>query len=343
MPRRASGIAYARVGLLGNPSDGYGGKAIAFSLYDFRARVSIEAGDHFAIHPGPSDLHSFASLSRACQAFRAAGCDDGIRLLRAAILRFAGHAEALGAMAEDDPRLRFSMRYETDIPRQVGLSGSSAIIIAALRALMAWFEIEIEPATLAELALAAEVEDLGIPAGAMDRVVQSYEGMLRMDLREPRTPSSYTRMDVACLPPLFVVWDRHGGQASSVAHGELRARWQRGDPEVRQVIQSLRELVDAGVACLETSDGAGLRELVNRNFELRSRIFSISKRDRKLIAMARDSGAAAKLCGSGGAILGVPVEESQIAELGDAYRRAGFGFLQPQLSRRTEPIERGAS
>ena len=343
MARRASGIAYARVGLLGNPSDGYGGKAIAFSLYDFRARVSIEASDHFAIHPGPSDQHSFASLSRACQVFRTAGCEDGIRLLRAAILRFAGHAEALGAIAEDDPRLRFTMCYETDIPRQVGLSGSSAIIIAALRALMAWFEIEIEPATLAELALAAEVEDLGIPAGAMDRVVQAYEGMLQMDLREPRTPNSYTRMDMSCLPPLFVVWDRRGGQASSVAHGELRARWQSGDPEVRQVIQSLRELVDAGVTCLETSDGAGFRELVNRNFELRSRIFPISERDRELVAMARDSGAAAKLCGAGGAILGIPVEESQIAELAHAYRRAGFGFLQPELSRRAEPTQWGSS
>ena len=59
--------------------------------------------------------------------------------------------------------------------------------------------------------------------------------------------------------------------------------------------------------------------------------------------MARDSGAAAKLCGSGGAILGIPVEESQIAELAHAYQCAGFGFLQPELSRRAEPTEGGAS
>jgi glucuronokinase len=121
--------------------------------------------------------------------------------------------------------------------------------------------------------------------------------------------------------------------------GDLRARWQRGDPELRHVIQSLRELVDAGVSCLEVSDGAGFRELVDRNFDLRSQIFPISERDRKLVAMARASGGAAKLCGSGGAILGVPVEESQMAELADAYQRAGFGFLQPELSRQAQPTQ----
>ena len=164
----------------------------------------------------------------------------------------------------------------------------------------------------------------------MDRVVQAYEGVMRMDLREPRTQDSYTRMDVACLPPLFVAWDPRGGQASSVAHGELRERWRRGDPEMRRVMQSLRELVDAGAAHLEAGDGAGFRELVDRNFELRSRIFPISERDREMVSIARASGAAAKLCGSGGAILGVPVEESQMVELAHVYRRAGFDFLRPE-------------
>ena len=331
MLRRASGIAYARVGLLGNPSDGYCGQAIAFSLCNFRARVAIESSYRFALHPGPSDLHAFASLPQACRAFAAVGCDDGVRLLRAAILGLAGHTGVLERGEDSDPRLRFEMRYETDIPRQVGLSVLSAIVIAALRALMAWFEIEIEPATLAELALTAEVVDLGIPAGPMDRVVQAYQGLMRMDLREPRSQASYARMDPACLPPLFVAWDPRGGQASSVAHGELRARWRSGDPEVRRVMQSLRELVDAGAACLERGDRAGFCELVNHNFELRSQIFDISERDREMIALARTHGAAAKLCGSGGAVVGIPQEESDTDELAQIYLRAGFDLVRPEL------------
>ena len=33
--------AYARAGLLGNPSDGYFGKTISFSVRNFRARVLL--------------------------------------------------------------------------------------------------------------------------------------------------------------------------------------------------------------------------------------------------------------------------------------------------------------
>ena len=156
MAQRTTGIAHARAGLLGNPSDQYDGKTIAFSIRDFSARVSIEGSDRFVLRPGPSDLTDFGSFLEAREVIRARGCDDGIRLLRAAIRRFADHWEGMQGLAEDDPLLRFEMRYETSIPRQVGLAGSSAIVIAALRALMAWFGTEIEPAT-SSMTLAIEV------------------------------------------------------------------------------------------------------------------------------------------------------------------------------------------
>jgi hypothetical protein len=65
MARSATGIAHARAGLLGNPSDQYGGKTIAFSIRDFAARVSIESSDRLVIRPGPSDLVEFASFLEA--------------------------------------------------------------------------------------------------------------------------------------------------------------------------------------------------------------------------------------------------------------------------------------
>ena len=61
-PRSAAGIAHSRAGLLGNPSDQYGGKTIAFSIRNFRARVSIEGSDRFLLRHGPSDMVEFASF-----------------------------------------------------------------------------------------------------------------------------------------------------------------------------------------------------------------------------------------------------------------------------------------
>ena len=335
-PRLATGIAHARAGLLGNPSDQYGGKTIAFSFGDFSARVGIEASDRFVLRHGASDLIEFASFLEARDSFRARGCDDGIRLLRAAVRRFADHWEGMEGLAKDDRLLRFEMRYETSIPRQVGLAGSSAIVIAALRALMSWFEITIEPAALAELALAAELEDLGIAAGPMDRVVQCYEGVMLMDFREPRTAASYTPLAAESLPPLFVAWNPRGGRASGRIHEGVRRRWGEGDEEVHRAMAVLAEMVDSGSACLRRGDHAAFRRLMDQNFDIRAQLFPISKPNREMVEIGRSFGAATKLCGSGGGVVGAPADARAFDEIEQAYRRAGYRMIRPEVHSRSE-------
>lgn len=67
----------------------------------------------------------------------------------------------------------FSLSYTTTIPRQRGLSGSSAIATAVLNCLLRHYGLEaaIPPADRPQLVLAAEAE-LGIAAGLQDRVIQ---------------------------------------------------------------------------------------------------------------------------------------------------------------------------
>jgi len=55
--------AYARVGLLGNPSDVYYGKTISFSLANFSATVTLRPSPELVIQPHPvHDLVHFSSL-----------------------------------------------------------------------------------------------------------------------------------------------------------------------------------------------------------------------------------------------------------------------------------------
>ena len=42
-PGEASGRAFARAALLGNPSDGFGGRTIALTLREFRAEVRVSS------------------------------------------------------------------------------------------------------------------------------------------------------------------------------------------------------------------------------------------------------------------------------------------------------------
>ena len=55
--------AYARVGLLGNPSDVYHGRTISFAFSNFWASVQLRPSDELVITPHPThDFVHFRSL-----------------------------------------------------------------------------------------------------------------------------------------------------------------------------------------------------------------------------------------------------------------------------------------
>ncbi len=326
--RRVSGRAHARAGLLGNPSDVYEGKAIAISIRDFEARVTLEESGRFEIARGADDALEFARFHDFVDALAERGFYDGIRLLRAASWRFSDFAPGRRELADRDPRLAFSMSYTTTVPRQAGLAGSSAIVIATLRALASWFEVEIPPDELARLALAAEVEDLGITAGPMDRVIQAYGGVMHMDFKPP---PRYTPLDPAILPPLFVAWDPRTGTSSGRVHATVRRRWLAGDPEVRQAMAVFPALVDRGMECLKQGDHDEFRRLVDRNFDTRASIWTLGARDLELVEIGRRAGAAVKFAGSGGGVVGVMRDEGEFSAIDSAYRASGYAAIRPTV------------
>ena len=66
-------------------------------------------------------------------------------------------------------------RDDTNIPRQVGLAGSSAICTACFKALLAFYsltESEFQKPICPKFVLSVEHDELGINAGLQDRVIQ---------------------------------------------------------------------------------------------------------------------------------------------------------------------------
>ena len=161
--------AFARAGLLGNPSDGYHGKTISMIVRNFFADVTLTESNRLVLVPASSEDLSFDSLNQLVMRIDERGYYGGVRLIKAAIKRFFEYCRVTDQSLHDQ---NFSIDYSTNIPRQVGLAGSSAIVTAALRGLMDWYNIEIHPHLLASLTLSAETE-LGIPAGLQDRVIQA--------------------------------------------------------------------------------------------------------------------------------------------------------------------------
>ena len=330
---KRTAVALPRIGLIGNPSDGYGGKVIAFTFTDFHARVELEEAPRLVV-TSPSGREATAPdlESLLAKLHEEPPPTDGSELLLAACKRFLDHcrAEGLGpaTLPASSSRLRFQMRFASDIPRQVGFAGSSAICTAALRVLADHFHVSLDADTMARLALAAETEELGITAGPQDRVIQAHEGLMFMDFGPVPTNR---RLAIELLPPLFIAWSSAPGSPSGNAHGEIRRRFDAGDVEIQAAIARFPILADQALECLEDGDFRILRRLIDRNFDTRASIWPLGAADRELVELGRKHRAAVKLAGSGGGVVGVLEEEGDWPEIREAYREAGFQAMRPRI------------
>lgn len=213
----------------------------------------------------------------------------------------------------------------TEIPREVGLAGSSAILIATFRALGEAAGAPLAPAELARRALEVERSDLGIEGGAQDPLVQAHDGLLYMDFADD--PDGICEpLDPALLPPLFVAWRRDGARPSGVVHAGLRRRYGAGEPAATAVLAELAELAARGRDQLVVGDSDGFARLVDATADARARLLELDPADWRLVERARELGAAANYAGSGGAIVGTVPAGATAAELGAAFTAAGYGF-----------------
>ena len=163
--------SFPRAALVGNPSDGYHGKTIAFVFSNYHAEVQLYESPELDLLPSLRDHSTFDSIEHLCNDVSTYGYYGGIRLLKAAIRKFHDYCidNAITLSGQN-----FTMRYRTTIPNRLGLAGSSAIITAAIRGLCQFYNVEIPLPQMANLVLSVERDELGIPAGLQDRVAQAY-------------------------------------------------------------------------------------------------------------------------------------------------------------------------
>ena len=325
--------AYARAGLIGNPSDGYFGKTISFVIRNFAARVRIWESPYFEIIPDSGDLAHFPSVSQFLRDQKLHGYYGGMRLIKAVIKRFVEYCHKNNI--EPDLSRSFTVSYESDIPRLVGLSGSSAITVAAFRSLMRFYDVHIPKEVLPTLALSVEREELGIAAGLQDRVIQVYEGMVYMDfareLITTRGYGTYEPIRPPVTPPLYVAYDPERAEVSDIAHRSLRQLWEAGDKKVHEAMQRYREITDAARGALMSGDWDVLNMLMNENFDLRRTIMDVAPENQRMVEAARSTGASAKFAGSGGAIVGLYRDGRHYQELVDALATLRCTVLRPLI------------
>ncbi len=326
-------FAYARAGLLGNPSDGYFGKTISLLVRNFRARVLLYPSARLEIKPSKADMPIFENLDDLYQITRWRGYYGGIRIIQALIVRFMDYCRQQGIPLEDR---NFTLEYETTVPLRLGLGGSSAIITAALRALTRYFGVEIPLPVQTNLVLETETRELAVPAGPQDRVIQVYEGLVYMDFSrewmESRGYGEYERLDPSLLPEIYVAYRTTLSEGTEVFHGNVRERWRAGDPEVVEAMRTWASYAEQGRQALLAGDHRTLDRLIDANFDLRARLYRISEGNLEMIRTARAVGVSANFAGSGGAIVGTYRDENMFQSLERAMHSIGVGVIRPQVT-----------
>lgn len=334
------------MGLMGNPSDGFGGKTITVQIQDFAARTTIWESPHLQIVPHRQhDPFNFSNLAHLHQTAQQDGYYGGTRLIYASCKRFYQFCQEHDIALSD---ANFTIQYDTDIPRQVGLGGSSAIVVATLKGLMRFYSLSEEdiPKPLQpQLALSVEIDELEIKAGLQDRVAQTYGGLVYMDFSrehmERQGYGLYRNLPLELLPPLYLAYIPHSTTTSGKAHNLVHYRFQNGDREVIDGMRRFAEYTDEALEALEHGDIDRFGELMDSNFDLRRRIYGddvIGEENLEMIEIARGFGLPAKFTGSGGAITGVVRDEERVSEIAAAFEQRGYLFLRvtPASSSQTD-------
>ena len=323
-------IAYARAGLVGNPSDGYNGKTISLIVKNFAARILIYQSPKLYIEPQESDSSQFKNIYELKETVSLTGYNGGIPIIKAAIKKFCDYCDANSIRLASK---NFTIQYNSNIPRQVGLAGSSAIVIATLRALMRFYEVEIPLEQLPTIALEAEVKELGITAGLQDRVIQSYEGCVYMDFNKEQQEKygygKYERLPTEKLPQFYIAYKTNLSKVSGKVLNDIKTRYEKGDEQVVNTLKEIAELAEKGKEAILNGDYDTLGFLINENFNNRRKIMSISDSNNEMVETARACGASASFTGSGGAIIGIYKDNEMLQKLVYSLRNIQARVIKP--------------
>jgi galactokinase/mevalonate kinase-like predicted kinase len=281
--------APGRAGIVGNPTDGYGGTMIACSTKN-RAQVTVEACYQLIIEN---------SLSKKVLKWKNDFDNKGdyFDIVRS-ILRYFKLYD-----------MKAKITVHTNIPVQAGLAGSTAVLSAVLSAVTAYAGLKYNKYHLAELNRTIELNYMKCHCGYQDAYMTTFGGLNYLDFRgkeyyKDLDGEIYATVEslgnyVTQLPLLI----SHTGikHHSGNFHRPLRERWLEGDLDVMNAYTEIANIAREGKKALLNGNWEQLAYLMNKNHEIQDSLTDSGEQNNFMIKIARENGAsAAKLAGAGG-------------------------------------------
>lgn len=288
MPGTYLATAPGRAGIIGNPTDMYGGSVISCSTQE-RAAVLIE----------PSDRLSFEV---AGETFVVNGPED--------LLLDGGYFDVAKAICDflDLSDHTFSLKWSCDVPFSAGLSSSSAMMVSMLSAILAYLDRDEHLYYKAEMARHIELHYL-VLCGYQDAYMCTFGGINYMDFRRKQFYRSFGDEPYTTIEPLtdhiqdfpFILAHTGVKRSSATVHKPIRERWLEGDREVTRCYERIAHLARMGKRAMLGGEWESLGELMVENHSIQKDLGGSGPENDALIEAAIRGGAlGAKLSGAGG-------------------------------------------
>jgi len=281
--------APGRAGIIGNPTDGYGGTMIACSIKN-KAEVIIEESDQLII-----ENKSRTKVLKWKNDFENKG--DYFDVVRSVLRYFKLY----------DLKARISIR--TDVPAQAGLAGSTAVLSSVLSAVASYIGLEYHRYHLAELNRIIELHYMKCQCGYQDAYMTTFGGLNYLDFRGKEYYKDLDDEIYATVEPLgkyvselpFVIAHTGIKHHSGNFHKPLRERWLEGDQDVVDGYKEIADIAREGKKALLNRDWEQLAYLMNENHRIQDSLADSGEQNNYMIKVAKENGAlAAKLAGAGG-------------------------------------------
>jgi galactokinase/mevalonate kinase-like predicted kinase len=305
--------APGRAGIIGNPTDMYGGSVLSCSV-EMRAHVTITPADELTLATNDQECsitswedlrprHDLFDLPRAIL--------DYMRL----------------------PRLACRVEYASEIPLRSGMAGSTALVVAMLKGLLAWQGDFPNSYRLAEMARYIELNHLKVVCGYQDAYMTTFGGLNYMDFRGKQFYRKAEAELMATIEPLapyveslpFVLGFTGVRHSSGAVHKPIRERWLEGEPGVVAGYERMTEIARVSKKSILMGDWKLLGELMDENHAIQRDLGGSGESNEKLIDAALDAGAlGAKLAGAGdgGTIIALWLDDDPLP-LEKALKQAG--------------------
>ena len=213
-----------------------------------------------------------------------------------------------------------------NVPRAMGLGGSSALAVSVIRALDSHFRLGLDADAINDYAFACEQAAHGTASG-VDNTLATYGTPLLFRAAGDEGAASFQQIRLAAPLPLVIGLS---GKESLTAHSVARvaAAWQRRKGRYEAVFDQIDALARHAADAARDGDLAELGELMNLCHGYLNALQVSTRELEALVDIARSHGAAgAKLTGGGGGGSIVALCPAGTDAVAKAIRDAGYEAL----------------